>query len=105
MGILENIKNPSDIKELNNEQLSLIAKEIRSQILEVTKNNGGHLSSNLGVVESTIAIHKVFDLSKDRLVFDVGHQCYAHKILSGRANEFNTIFANKPCPIQAKDNG
>ena len=91
MGILENIKNPSDIKELNNEQLSLIAKEIRSQILEVTKNNGGHLSSNLGVVESTIAIHKVFDLSKDRLVFDVGHQCYAHKILSGRANEFNTV--------------
>ena len=67
------------------------AQKIREQIISTATNNGGHLSSNLGVVETMVALYHVFDFPKDKLVFDVGHQCYAHKILSGRQNEFSSI--------------
>ena len=76
--------NPSDIKGLSEEELSLLAEDVRQSIIESCAKNGGHLSSSLGVVELTVAIHHFFNLPKDKVIFDVGHQCYAHKILSGR---------------------
>lgn len=77
--------NPSDIKGLNEEELNLLSEDIRNNIIESCAKNGGHLASSLGVVELTIAIHHFFDLPKDKVIFDVGHQSYAHKILSGRS--------------------
>ena len=77
--------NPQDIKGLKEEQLNLLAQDIRQNIIESCAKNGGHLSSSLGVVELTVALHHFFDLPKDKIIFDVGHQCYAHKILSGRS--------------------
>ena len=91
MGILENIKTSSDLKKLNVKELPILCAEIRERILSVVNNNGGHLSSNLGSVETTVAIHYVFDLPTDKLIFDVGHQCYTHKILSGRNEQFDGI--------------
>ena len=81
---LESIKDPKFLATLNYDELNVLASDIRTKIIEVTSNLGGHLSSNLGAVELTIALHRVFDLSKDKVVFDVGHQCYAHKLLTGR---------------------
>ena len=81
---LDSIKDPKFLAALNYDELSVLASDIRNKIIEVTSNLGGHLSSNLGVVELTIALHRVFDLSKDKVVFDVGHQCYTHKLLTGR---------------------
>ncbi len=91
MKILDKIGSSSDLKKLNIKQLEQLCDEIREDILEVTKSNGGHLSSNLGIIETTVAVHYVFDLPTDKLIFDVGHQCYAHKILSGRKDRFVTI--------------
>ncbi len=91
MAILQGIENPLDIKKLNVDELELLSDEIREQIIQTVSKNGGHLSSNLGMVESTVALYKVFDFPKDKLIFDVGHQCYAHKILSGRKKEFTSI--------------
>ena len=79
--------NPQDIKGLKEDELNLLASDIRTNIIESCAKNGGHLSSSLGVVELTIALHHYFDLPKDKVIFDVGHQCYAHKILSGRSLE------------------
>ena len=81
---LDTIKDPKFLATLNYEELDVLADDIRNKIIEVTSNLGGHLSSNLGSVELTIALHRVFDLSKDKVIFDVGHQCYTHKILTGR---------------------
>ena len=89
--MLENINKPEDLKNLKYWELQALADEIRKEIAEVVSNNGGHLASNLGIVETTIALHRVFDFTKDRLIFDVGHQCYAHKILTGRGDKFSTI--------------
>lgn len=80
-----------DLKKLTNSELTVLASEIRSLIIDVVSKNGGHLSSNLGVVELTLAIHKVFDLPKDLLIFDVSHQIYTHKIITNRYNEFKTL--------------
>ncbi len=91
MGILGQIKNSFDIQKLNNKELEILAEEVREKIIETVKTNGGHLSSNLGIVETTVALYKTFDFKKDKLIFDVGHQCYAHKILSDRKNEFSNI--------------
>mgnify|MGYP003290956267 CR=1 FL=1 len=84
---LSQIKDPKFLNELSYEELELLSNDIRNEIILKTSNYGGHLSSNLGVVELTIALHRVFDLSKDKLIFDVGHQCYTHKILTGRSLE------------------
>ena len=81
---LDSIKDPKFLAALNYDELSVLASDIRNKIIEVTSNLGGHLSSNLGAVELTIALHRVFDLSRDKVVFDVGHQCYTHKLLTGR---------------------
>jgi len=91
LSILENISSPKDIKKLSDSELENLAGELRNKILETVSNNGGHLASNLGVVEMTIGIHRVFDAPEDQIVFDVGHQSYAHKLLTGRQNEFHTL--------------
>ncbi len=91
MSDLKKIKIPTELNGLDNRELTRVAGDIRSYILQVTKSNGGHLSSNLGIVETTVALHSVFDFSKDKLIFDVGHQCYAHKILTDRAERFKSI--------------
>ena len=79
------------IKNLSYEELDVLAKEIREEIISVVSKNGGHLASNLGIVELTIALHKVFDSPKDKIIFDVSHQSYTHKILTGRINEFKNL--------------
>ena len=86
--LLETIKNPKDLAGLSVEQLTQLAEEMREFITHSVSQTGGHLASNLGVVETTIAMHRVFDFTKDRLLWDVGHQCYAHKILTGRRDNF-----------------
>lgn len=88
---IDKIKSPQDIKQLSTQELNILSQEIRDAIVTVVSQNGGHLASNLGVVELTVAIHKVFDTPKDKIVWDVGHQCYAHKILTGRYGVIDTI--------------
>ena len=88
---LDKIKSPRDVKNIPPEKLNSLADEIRSVLIETVSHNGGHLASNLGVVELTIAIHKVFDSPKDQIVFDVGHQAYTHKLLTGRYDRFSTV--------------
>jgi 1-deoxy-D-xylulose-5-phosphate synthase len=89
--ILDNIQNPQDIKPLSAEQLNQLAEEIRELITHSVSRTGGHLASNLGVVDLTVALHYVFDFAKDRLLWDVGHQCYAHKVLTGRKAQFDQL--------------
>ncbi len=91
MSLISEINSREDLKKLNIKELNTIAEEIREEIITVTEKNGGHLSSNLGIVETTLALHYVFDFPLDKLIFDVGHQCYAHKILSDRRESFCTI--------------
>jgi len=88
---LHSIKDPQFLKGMDRQELDELASEIRSFLIEKIAKNGGHLSSNLGVVELSIAMHKVFDSPKDKLIFDVGHQAYTHKILTGRAAKFDTL--------------
>ena len=87
MNVLNKIESSADIKTLSDGELKTLADELRAYLVETVSKTGGHLASNLGVVELTVAIHRVFDTSRDRLVFDVGHQCYVHKALTGRADE------------------
>lgn len=89
--MLEKIQKPNDIKKIPADQLPALAEEIREFIIESLSKTGGHLASNLGVVELTIAMHRVFDLQKDKLIWDVGHQSYTHKILTGRKDGFETL--------------
>ncbi len=89
--LLEKIEQSSDIKKLREEDYPVLAKEIRQFLLEKISKTGGHLASNLGVVELTIALHLAFDLPKDKIVWDVGHQAYTHKLLSGRRDGFNDL--------------
>ena len=89
--MLENINSPSDIKNLSHAQLKELAEEIRQTIIRTVGKNGGHLASNLGVVELTIALHRVFNSPEDAIIFDVSHQCYAHKLLTGRYKDFKTL--------------
>jgi 1-deoxy-D-xylulose-5-phosphate synthase len=91
MGLLDSIESPEDVKKLKESELRVLAKEIRKKILEIVTTNGGHLASNLGVVELTIALHRVFDSPKDAIIWDVGHQSYAHKLITGRARDFEKI--------------
>jgi len=88
---LSTINSPADLKRLSLEQLNSLAREIRERIIEVTSTAGGHLAPNLGVVELTIALHRVFDSPTDKIIWDVGHQSYAHKLLTGRREQFATI--------------
>ncbi|MCK4934827.1 MAG: 1-deoxy-D-xylulose-5-phosphate synthase, partial [Simkaniaceae bacterium] len=89
--LLDQLILPEQINTLSYEDLSLLAENIRTRILDVMSINGGHLGSNLGIVELTIALHKVFNSPKDKFIFDVSHQCYPHKLLTGRNETFDTI--------------
>jgi 1-deoxy-D-xylulose-5-phosphate synthase len=91
MSLLETIRQSSDLRKLDPEQLEELAQEVRQEIISVVSKNGGHLASNLGVVELTLALHYCFDVPTDQIVWDVGHQSYVHKMLSGRRDRLNTI--------------
>lgn len=108
MNILNNISSSDDIKGLDETQLEPLCREIREYIIECVSKTGGHLASNLGTVELTVALHRVYDSSRDRIVFDVGHQSYAHKIISGRRDEMKTLrqyggLSGFPKPYEADD--
>ena len=91
MSEIENINLPGDLKKLDIKEKERLSAEIRKEILNVVSNNGGHLASNLGVVELTIALHSVFNTPKDKIVWDVGHQTYVHKILTGRKDKLTSL--------------
>jgi 1-deoxy-D-xylulose-5-phosphate synthase len=91
MALLNSINSPADLKSLSLNQLESLADELRERVLEVVNHNGGHLSAPLGVVELTLALHYVYDVGHDQLIWDVGHQCYPHKLLTGRRDIFDTI--------------
>jgi 1-deoxy-D-xylulose-5-phosphate synthase len=105
--LLECINGPEDLKELSQDQLTRLAGEIRDLLIETTTRTGGHLGPNLGVVELTIAIHRVFDSPRDRIVFDTGHQSYVHKLLTGRVAQFSTLkqhggLTGYPCQAESE---
>src|SRR5712664_1097245 len=107
MTLLESIWSPRDVKALTPDELSVLASEIREFLIEAVSRNGGHLGPNLGVVELTIALHRVFDSPSDRIVFDTGHQAYVHKLLTGRVPEFGTLrqkggLAGYPCRAESE---
>ena len=89
--MLEKINKPNDVKLLKEDELDTLCGEIREKIINTVSVNGGHLGSNLGLVETTVALHRVLNLPEDKIIFDVGHQCYTHKILTGRKDEFETL--------------
>ena len=89
--LISRIQSPQDLKQFNINELENLAIEIREFLLDKVSKNGGHLASNLGIVEATIALHYVFDSPIDKLIFDVGHQGYVHKILTGRAKDFDSL--------------
>ena len=89
--ILDRVNSPLDLKTLTLEEMNRLAEEIRQLLIEVVSKNGGHLAPNLGVVELTIALHRVFDSPRDKFIFDVGHQAYIHKIITGRKEAFPTL--------------
>jgi len=89
--MLSDINSPSDIKSLSYHELNSLASEIRRFIIEVVSKTGGHLAPSLGAVELTLAVHKVFNTPKDRIIWDVGHQSYTHKIITGRREKFHTL--------------
>ena len=91
MKFLEKIYSPADLKKLSRKNLPILAEEIRKVIVEVVSKTGGHLASSLGTVELAIAIHYVFDTPTDKLIWDVGHQAYAHKLLTGRRDQFHSL--------------
>ena len=89
--LLQNISQPRDLKRLNSAQIQQLCGEIRQFLLDSVSKTGGHLASNLGAVELTVALHRVFETPQDAFVFDVGHQCYTHKLLTGRYKRFGTL--------------
>ena len=89
--VLENVNYPEDVKKLNNTEKKELAKELREKIINTVSKTGGHLASNLGVVELTIALLSVFNLPQDKIIWDVGHQTYSYKILAGRKDKFDSL--------------
>ena len=89
--LLDQINFPSDLRKLKKKQLNQVSEELRTELIEVVSETGGHLGAGLGVVEMTVALHYVFNTPKDKLVWDVGHQCYPHKIITGRKEKIRTL--------------
>ncbi len=89
--LLDQVKYPADLSKLEDRDLPQLAREVRDEMIDAVSRTGGHLGAGLGVVELTIAIHSVFNTPDDRLIFDVGHQCYPHKILTGRRDRIRTL--------------
>lgn len=91
MSVLEKINCSNDVKKLNTDEINELCGDLRRTIIDTVSKTGGHLASNLGTVELTVALHRVYDTARDRLVFDVGHQCYSHKLITGRKDDFSTL--------------
>ena len=89
--ILDSIESPDNLKLLTNEELSILAHEIREEIVQVTSRNGGHVASSLGAVDIILAVHSLINSPYDKFLFDVGHQSYAHMLVTGRLKEFQTL--------------
>ena len=89
--ILNKVKSPKDLRVLNDVQLDQVSKELRNEVIEIVSQTGGHLGSSLGVVELTVALHAVFNTPFDKLIWDVGHQCYPHKIITERRNNMISL--------------
>ena len=89
--ILDQINYPSDIRKLEEKDLKQVSDELRKELIEVVSETGGHLGAGLGVVELTVALHYIFDTPKDKIIWDVGHQAYPHKIITGRKNKIKTL--------------
>ena len=89
--LLEQVASPDDVKKIPDNQLEELCAEIRAFLIESVSHTGGHLSSNLGTIELTVALHRVLHTPQDKILFDVGHQCYTHKILTGRWKQFGTL--------------
>ena len=107
MNILSTIRSPEDVRQLSCQQCDTLAGEIRQTIIDTVSRQGGHLASNLGDVELTIALHRAFESPKDKIVFDVGHQIYTHKLLTGRVEQFSTLRSYKgmsgfPCRAESE---
>jgi 1-deoxy-D-xylulose-5-phosphate synthase len=107
MGLLERIESPADLKALSIAELRSLSEEIRHYIIEVVSQRGGHLASSLGAVEITLALHYVFDSPRDKILWDVGHQSYAHKIITGRREEFRALrtrggISGFPSPVESQ---
>lgn len=98
MALLTRIGGPRDLDRLTPEQLDQLAEEIRTFLVDAVSKTGGHLGPNLGVVELTIALHRVFDSPKDKVLFDTGHQSYVHKLLTGR-QDFTKLKSKEACPV------
>ncbi len=90
-GLLSSIRSPQDLRDLTPDQLTELSLEIRSFLIENVCQTGGHLGPNLGVIELTLAVHRIFDSPRDPIIFDTGHQSYVHKILTGRQDQFRTL--------------
>ena len=108
MGILDQINSSADVKRVPEQQLPALCEALREEIIQTVSRTGGHLASSLGAVELTVALHRVYDTAADRVVFDVGHQCYAHKLLTGRREAFATLrqsggISGFPKPAEAVD--
>ena len=108
LNILNKVNSSNDVKSLSAAELPELCEELREFIIQNVSKTGGHLASNLGAIELTVALHRVYDSSVDRIVFDVGHQSYAHKIITGRRDEFPTLrsyggISGFPKPHEAKD--
>ena len=88
---LDQINFPSDLKKIPESKLQIVADEVREEMIDAVSITGGHLGASLGVVELTVALHYIFDTPKDKLIWDVGHQCYPHKILTGRREKIRTL--------------
>ncbi|MEO0932054.1 MAG: 1-deoxy-D-xylulose-5-phosphate synthase N-terminal domain-containing protein, partial [Pseudomonadota bacterium] len=88
---LDAVAGPADVRRLNDTALANLADDVRAEVISAVSQTGGHLGSSLGVVELTVAIHAVFDTPRDKLIFDVGHQCYPHKVLTGRRDRIRTL--------------
>ena len=89
--LLDQINYPADLRKLNKNQLKEVSQELRNELIDVVSETGGHLGAGLGVIELTIALHYVFNTPKDKLVWDVSHQCYPHKIITGRKKEIRSL--------------
>ena len=89
--LLDKVKYPKDLRKLNDSQLKVVCKELRDEVVDAVSVTGGHLGAGLGVVELTVAIHSVFNTPNDKLIWDVGHQCYPHKVITGRRDKIRTI--------------
>ncbi len=89
--LLDTVHIPADLKQVEDRDLPQLASELRAEMIDAVSKTGGHLGAGLGVVELTIALHKVFNTPDDRIIFDVGHQCYPHKILTGRRERIRTL--------------